>query len=199
MQTTNDIRRRIRNIRRALPIHTRRTRSRAAAGRYISSIHLLRHQHIALYIAADGELDPAPLLERLLAFNKTLYLPVLRPGRQRALWFSEYRPGDRLRRNRFGIPEPDTRHRIPIPPWGLDLIILPLVAFSSSGTRVGMGGGYYDRTLAYQRRHPLWRKPELVGYGYDFQKVDSLEQKAWDVPLHGIVTESGYLNFRGHR
>lgn len=173
----------------------RRNRSRSAAGRFISSIHLLRHQHVALYIAADGELDPAPLLKHLRTLNKTLYLPVLRPARQRALWFSEYRPGDRLQRNRFGIPEPDIRHRKPVPAWGLDLIIMPLVAFSSSGIRVGMGGGYYDRTLAYQKRHPQWRKPELVGYGYDFQQQDDLEQRAWDVPLHGIITESRYLNF----
>jgi len=196
MQTTNDIRRRIRKTRRGLTTHARRYKSRCAAGHFITSIHLLRHQHIALYIAADGELDPAPLSRRLQALNKTLYLPVLRPEPQKALWFSEYRAGDSLQRNRFGIPEPDIRHRKPVPPWGLDLIILPLVAFSSSGIRIGMGGGYYDRTLAYQRRHPLWRKPILVGYGYDFQQQEDLEAKAWDVPLHGIITESRYLDFK---
>ncbi|MCW8908388.1 MAG: 5-formyltetrahydrofolate cyclo-ligase [Sedimenticola sp.] len=199
MQTTNDIRRRIRNIRRGLPAQARRFKSRSAAGHFITSIRLLRHQRIALYIAADGELDPAPLLKRLQALNKTLYLPVLRKGRQRALWFSEYRPDDNLQRNRFGIAEPDIRHRKPVPPWGLDLIIMPLVAFNGSGIRVGMGGGYYDRTLAYQRRHPLWRKPELVGYGYDFQQQQDLKQQAWDVPLHGIVTENRYLDFKSNR
>lgn len=199
MQNTNDIRRRIREARRSLSLRERQTASLASARHFATTIRLLHCQRVALYMAADGELDPSPLVSRLRALKKTIYLPILRQGQHRALWFSEYHPEDRLQKNRFGIPEPDIKQRPPIPPWALDLIIMPLVAFSGDGTRMGMGGGYYDRTLAYQRRHPLWRRPHLIGYGYDCQRVDDLQRRDWDIPLHGIITESGYTAFTNNR
>lgn len=64
---------------------------------------------------------------------------------------------------------------------------------------MGMGGGYYDRTLAYQRRHPQWRKPKLIGYAYNCQKVEGLQREVWDIPLHGAITETGYLEFRNNK
>lgn len=195
MQNLKQIRRTIRARRRTLSSLEQRRHSRSAARYFVRNIHLVRSRRIALYLASDGELNPQPLAERLLKLNKQLYLPVLRPGSYNALWFAEFRPGDSLHPNRFGIAEPDTRHRKPVPPWSLDLIIVPLVAFSNDGTRMGMGGGYYDRTLAYQRRHKGWVRPTLIGYAHDFQRVKKLKRQTWDVPLHGIITEQGYQAF----
>ena len=68
---------------------------------------------------------------------------------------------------------------------------MPLVAFDEQGNRVGMGGGYYDRTLGFLRSRQQWVRPKLVGVGYDFQEVERIDSESWDVPLTYICTESG--------
>ncbi|WP_420493190.1 5-formyltetrahydrofolate cyclo-ligase [Sedimenticola hydrogenitrophicus] len=196
MPNPKEIRQIIRARRRLLRKQECEKNSAAAAAHFIRHIALIRCRRIALYLAADGELDPRPLADRLCQLNKKLYLPVLRPSHHKALWFSEFHQDDRLQPNRFGIAEPDIRHRKPIPAWGLDLIILPLVAFSNEGTRIGMGGGYYDRTLAYQLIHQQWNRPTLIGYAHEFQRLEALPRRRWDVPLHGVITECGYQQFK---
>jgi 5-formyltetrahydrofolate cyclo-ligase len=71
----------------------------------------------------------------------------------------------------------------------LDLILLPLVAFDESGQRLGMGGGFFDRSLAFLAWRQHWRKPHLIGLAYDFQKVAALPREPWDVPLDAVVTD----------
>lgn len=105
------------------------------------------------------------------------------------LWFSEYRSGDRLIHNRYGIIEPDIRRRKPVAAWGLDLVLVPLVAFDKTGNRIGMGGGFYDRTFAYLISGNTWYKPKLIGVAHELQQLNSIQPNPWDVPLDGIVTE----------
>ena len=92
-------------------------------------------------------------------------------------------------RNRYGIPEPDRPIRQRIRAASLDLIVAPLVAFDIYGNRLGMGGGFYDRTLAFLKRRGSWRKPVVVGVAYEFQKVQRLTAQPWDVPMHAIATD----------
>mgnify|MGYP001805942608 CR=1 FL=1 len=129
---------------------------------------------------------------------KRFYLPVLSPLKKRQtggqLWFARYRVGDRLRPNRFGISEPIGRGRHLIQPRRLDLMILPLVGFDAQGHRLGMGGGFYDRTLAYRQRHSQWRRPRLIGVAHECQRLDQLEPRPWDVRLDAILTESRLYN-----
>ncbi len=161
--------------------------------------HLARHaskdplvfnsQHIAAYLAADGEMDPWPLLERLWALGKTLYLPILVPFSNQRLWFSAYTPGDRLVVNHFGILEPERSHYRRIRPVALDLVLTPLVAFDLMGHRLGMGGGYYDRSFGFLNTRRHWRKPRLLGLAYEFQRLNRLATESWDVPLAAVATE----------
>ncbi len=78
----------------------------------------------------------------------------------------------------------------------LDALILPLLAFDTQGQRLGMGGGFYDRSLAALRHRRRWRRPRLLGVAHGFQEVSELPREPWDVPLDGIVTEQGYRSFR---
>ena len=64
-----------------------------------------------------------------------------------------------------------------------------LVGFDARCNRLGMGGGYYDRTLAYLRHRVHWRRPLLVGVAHECQRVERLEANPWDVPLDLVVTE----------
>ena len=97
-----------------------------------------------------------------------------------------------MRPNRFGILEPYVSQRVCLDPTRLDWIFVPLVAFDSLGHRLGMGGGYYDASLAVLRLRTHWHKPRLVGLAYEFQRIDHLAEDKWDVPLHGVLTNERF-------
>ncbi len=179
--------------RRGLSPLERSVRAQRVARRLATAAIFLRSRRIAAYLAHDGELDPAPLLRRAWAMGKRCYLPVLKPNPFSGLWFAHYEPGDPLRPNRFRIPEPSRFRQRCTPPWGLDLVLVPLVAFDPSGNRLGMGGGYYDRTFDYRRKRRC-KRPQLIGVAYEFQKVETLPQKPWDIPLDAILTDVAWYS-----
>ncbi len=122
--------------------------------------------------------------------GKQCYLPVLHPVARGRLWFARWQPGDVLHPNRYGIPEPSWKTHTLASAWALDMIILPLVAFDARCNRMGMGGGYYDRSLAWRLRRGIWKGPMLIGYAYEAQKLGQIHVAPWDVPLDAVVTES---------
>jgi len=102
--------------------------------------------------------------------------------------FHCFRRGQQLRTGRYGIAEPAPSSPVAAVSE-LDLVLTPLVAFSSNGERLGMGGGYYDRAFASRRGS----RPVLLGVAHDCQLVETLPTNSWDVRLHGIVTERRFL------
>ena len=184
------LRQRLRALRRELSPAVRRQAALAVARRLQDWPPWTGARRIAGYWACDGELDPAPLLERAWAAGQQVYLPVLAEAPALALQFAPYVPGAPLRRNRFRIPEPDVSAEHWLRPEELDLVLTPLVAFDDKGTRLGMGGGFYDRAFAF-RRDPGYRgdRPVLLGLGYEFQRVPEQIRQPWDVPLDAAATE----------
>ncbi|MCU0767615.1 MAG: 5-formyltetrahydrofolate cyclo-ligase [Gammaproteobacteria bacterium] len=179
----------MRAARRALDARDQHLHGLAVARLLCSQPSFLRARSVGAYLAADGELDPAPLIALAVAAGKRCFLPVLHPFAGPALWFCEWRPGDPLAPNRYAIPEPVATRRAPQPARALDLLLVPLVAFDDAGNRLGMGGGYYDRTLAYLRVRRHWRRPRVIGLAHALQRVASLPKNAWDVPVDAVVTE----------
>ncbi|PLY14411.1 MAG: 5-formyltetrahydrofolate cyclo-ligase [Sedimenticola sp.] len=189
MNNNAEIRRSARQARRALT-HAEQSQHAAQACQHARhSTPFIAAQRIAAYIATDGELDPLPLVNHAIECNKEIYLPVLQPTTQNQLWFSRYIPGEPLIPNRYAIPEPDIKYHPPIKAWSLDLVLLPLVAFDKKGSRVGMGGGYYDRTFAFMRKITAMPRPKLFGYAHDCQMTANIFLNKWDVPLDGVITE----------
>jgi 5-formyltetrahydrofolate cyclo-ligase len=159
----------------------------------------LRSRHVALYLPNDGEIDPRPLTQLAWRMGKRCYLPVLHPMKGRQLAFVRFRPDTRLRPNRFGIPEPDFRRASGLAPQYLDLVLLPLVAFDHRGGRLGMGGGFYDTTFAFKRRHRGPHcKPQLVGLAHGCQEADEVVRENWDVPLSAVITDEGIISTLSH-
>ncbi len=187
------LRREIRRLRKSLGPTEQRACAKALARNLMGAVRLRRSERIGCYLAQDGELDLAPVMERLRNLGRQLYLPVLR-GPQ--LWFMPLGPQTRLVKNRFGILEPDAPGSARCAPQAMDFVLAPLVAFDDQGRRLGMGGGYYDRTFAYLLNRQYWRRPHLIGIAYDLQRVPVLRACEWDVPLDGIATESGLRFFR---
>ena len=190
------LRQRLRERRRALSPAMKRQAALAVASRLEDWPEWISAVRVAGYWACDGELDPAPLLERAWSTGRSVYLPVL--DRACALHFAPYSPGTPMRRNRFNIPEPAVAPETWLEPSRLDLVLTPLVTFDPTGTRLGMGGGFYDRTFAFLR-DPGYRghRPVLLGLGYEFQRVAALVRHAWDVPLDAAVTEAALRRFSG--
>jgi len=147
-------------------------------------------RRVAMYFTNDNELDPGVAMSHARDCGKHCFVPVLYPGRLRKLWFALVREKQDYAPNKLGIPEPTGTSRHWLSPMQLDLIVLPLVAFDRAGNRIGMGGGYYDRTLAYLQQRQFWRRPQLVGIAYEFQCLDSIATDNWDVGLQAIVTEN---------
>ena len=150
-----------------------------------------RSRRVAFYLAVNGEMAVTELIDRAWATGKEVYLPVLLPYRHNRMWFAPFNPGQTLKANLYGIPEPDVSIRQMINPLALDLVMVPLVAFDQQGHRVGMGGGYYDRTFSFLRHRRHWRRPLLLGTAYEFQCIPGgLHPNPWDVPLAGVATDA---------
>lgn len=114
--------------------------------------------------------------------NMDIAFPVIDKG---GMHFRLLRPGNTLQRNSMGIWEPAKVSRHPLPVWSFSMMLVPLVAFDTRGTRLGRGGGYYDATLARLER----RRPLLVGYAHECQRVEYIPREPWDVPLDAVATE----------
>lgn len=190
-QDPQQIRRRMRRTRRALSPQQQQAAAAALARQVAQHPVFQRSRRIALYLAVQGEMAVDELIERAWTAGKQIYLPVLMPYHHNRMWFAPHRPGGALKPNLFGIPEPDVPVRDMINPRALDLVLAPLVAFDRHCNRLGMGGGYYDRTFSFLRYRRHWRRPMLLGSAYDFQCVDgTLNPNPWDVPLDGVATET---------
>lgn len=189
------LRSRLRRIRQAVPGATRKLAGRAITRFALTHRLLASGRRLGLYIPAKAELDCMPLLNRALWLGAECYLPVVPRARQRMLWFSRLGDAPHWGVNRYGIPEYGHRQYKRLRAADLDILFLPLLGFDESGYRMGMGGGYYDASLAFLTRRRHWHKPRLIGLAFEAQKVASLPTDPWDVPLDAVITERGYYRF----
>ncbi|WP_248769344.1 5-formyltetrahydrofolate cyclo-ligase [Pseudomonas sp. MWU12-2345] len=186
------LRRLLRKARRALSASKQRQAARGLYRQLAQHPLFRRARHISLYLPTDGEIDPRLLLREAQRRGKHTYLPVLSAWPRTRMVFQRIRPGEKLQPNRFRILEPRVKLAAQRKVWTLDLVLLPLVGFDVEGGRLGMGGGFYDRSLAYLARRQSWRKPTLLGLAHECQKVAKLNQASWDVPLQGTVTDRAW-------
>ena len=185
-------RQRLRAMRRAL-LPTQQTRAAALLAKRVSVSPMFRSaRRIACYIPSDGEIDPRPLIQRMWRMRKHCFLPVLSRLFYDRLWFAPVTPRSVFTQNRFGILEPVTEPRRWLRAQELDLILVPLVGFDLEGNRLGMGGGFYDRSLEFLRERYYWMRPKLLGLAHDFQRLEALVPSPWDVPLQGIATDRAF-------
>jgi 5-formyltetrahydrofolate cyclo-ligase len=180
----------LRAQRRAVPPREHRRLSLDLCRNLISWPGFLHARRFTCFLSNDGEPDLELLIRRAATMGKRAYLPVLH---RRRLWFLPYTDATPMVSNRYGIPEPSATSAVRTPLAALDIALVPLVAFDDHGRRLGMGGGFYDRTFAYLRHREHWRRPKLIGVAFEFQRVAELPAQPWDVPLDGIITDKGLL------
>jgi len=198
MQTSHSdraqLRKNIRQQRRALTARQQHLHAQKLAENICRHPAFRNAKRIAFYLPEDGEIDTTYLIERAWRYKKKIYLPVL-PPLGHSLFFAPFTDNSKLLPNRFGIAEPVCHPRMWLRARQLNLILLPLVAFDIQGNRLGMGGGFYDRSLAFTRHRKQWHSPQLIGLAHDLQKVEQLSCESWDVPLNMIATEKTIYQF----
>jgi 5-formyltetrahydrofolate cyclo-ligase len=187
------LRKQARAARAALAPEYRRFAVRQALRHALRAGLFLKGRRWSFYLPIGEEFDALPLLNQALHMGKQCFLPITAHRVAEPLRFARLDGRHELTHNRYGIVEPHAR-RLTNARW-LDVMIMPLVAFDSKGRRLGMGGGYYDATLAYLRSRKRWRRPLLVGVAYACQELKEVPAEAWDVRLDMILTENGLIRF----
>jgi 5-formyltetrahydrofolate cyclo-ligase len=187
-----DLRSHFRKKRQTLSIQEQDTAAQNLLKTCLTSTILPKAKTIACYIANDGEIDPVKIIDYCWQQGKCVLLPVLHPFSKGHLLFVRYDPSTPTRKNRYGIVEPIiTSTNICTLP-NIEMILTPLVAFDVKGNRLGMGGGYYDRTLVPIRRDLLTTR--LIGLAHTCQQTDKLLTDSWDIPLDGIATSEQFFS-----
>lgn len=179
-----EIRQSIRKVRRELTANQQQAAAQKITQNAITHPKISQAQHIALFLSFDGEIDTQPLIDKLWQQGKNIYLPVLHPFNLHNLLFLRYTSETELVKNRFNIAEPSLDVTQVLPINDLDIMLIPLVAFDSEGQRLGMGGGFYDRTLSNWQQKRFYP----IGLAHDCQHVEKLPCAHWDIPLPEIIT-----------
>ena len=174
----NALRRLIGEKKRAMDAAQVASASARLAERLFATPQYREARSLYAYLSFNQEVRTAPIIERAWADGKRVAVPRITGGEMAFIWIDSF---DSLAENRFGIPEPvgdghvaDDAHA---------LVLMPGLAFDTSGHRVGYGGGYYDRFLAREPGHPL------IALCYGFQLFEHLDAEAHDIPADMIITE----------
>ncbi|MBU2871962.1 5-formyltetrahydrofolate cyclo-ligase [Colwellia sp. E2M01] len=186
MNMRTQLRKEIRQRRNSLSSIEQNAAAIALSERLATHKIIQQAQHIALYLSNDGELSTTRFIDWCWQQNKAVYLPVIHPFSPGNLLFLRYQKDTPLINNIYGILEPKLDVTQVCPLNQLDVIFTPLVAFDGSGARLGMGGGFYDRSLAN------WQSTKLypLGLAHDCQRVEEVPVESWDIPLPEIITPS---------
>jgi 5-formyltetrahydrofolate cyclo-ligase len=185
-RNNSDLRRKSRHARVGLTVAERDKASSRICETVISAGFFRRSSNVACYLPSDEEVDTWPIIARAFAMGKQVSAPVL--GKNDTMRFRKLNADSSLSPNRFGLLEPQEGEFVD--PHRLDIVITPLVAFDSSGNRIGMGGGYFDRTFSFLKTRKIWMRPKLIGVAFACQKVKTISPNPWDIGLFRIITEA---------
>jgi 5-formyltetrahydrofolate cyclo-ligase len=180
------LRQQLRKQRRQLSPYQQKVASKKIALRLIRLTQFKQAKRIAFYQAADGEINTQLLIKIALKHHKHCYLPVLQRFPNQELGFVRIYANSRLHKHRFGFKEPKQKPRLFI--YQLDIVCMPLVGFDKHCQRLGMGGGFYDRSLAAKKYCHVFK----LGLAHDCQQVNNIPTASWDIALDAVVTPTQY-------
>lgn len=187
------LRQQYKSKRSAISAAQRMQTAEAIAQQLIKVPEWIAADYIAGYWASHGEV-PLHIVQMRVQSPKVWCLPMLQADK--TLKFAPWRSGDPLVSNQYGIPEPDISSSSALDATQISIILLPLLAYSRTGTRLGMGGGYYDRSLEFRAAKAVQASPPLlIGVAYSSQEADLLPTQEWDVKLDMLINEREVLRF----
>lgn len=181
--TQEHIRQAVRSKRKQLSHEEKQKQSQAVADTLRTLPAYQNATNVGVYLHLPEELSVEAITSHAWSQGKSVYLPVVLQ-RGAALAFAPYHEDSRMRKDCLSIPIPDVSTKDYIHAEQLDCVITPLVAFDQDCNRIGMGGGFYDRTFATKTHQPF-----LIGVAFIEQLVaDGITANAWDVRPDCIVT-----------
>ncbi len=160
--------------------------SRHIVDGFLNSRYFLSSQTLGCYVPMWDEVDTTAIIERAWRAKKRIFLPVTTS--QGRMQFRETLPESVLAMNDFGLWEPVSGERIDAKK--LDVVVTPLVAFDDQGNRIGMGGGFFDRTFAFLADRNYWLRPKLIGVAFECQRVRKIAPNPWDIRVFHVFTET---------
>lgn len=190
--SVQQIRQHFRQTRRALTIQEQQQHAISLCQNINAALGFRHQNKVAAYLATQSEISLNPWIAS--SSRQQIYLPMLYESIHPRLRFARYNNSTRWKQNRFNITEPDTHWGHTLHARHLDIILMPLVTFDRRGNRMGMGGGYYDRSLAFRNQRLIWKKPLLIGVAYSCQEYPDLPTNPWDVVMDMIITEKEIIN-----
>ena len=144
-----------------------------------------RSRFVACYLPMREEVDTWTIIERAWRMKKRVFAPLIE--KNLGMQFCELTAESMLVFNRYGLPEP--QEGTIIAPRALDIVIAPVVAFDDDGNRVGMGGGYFDRTFSFLGKRRYLFHPKLIGLAFSCQRVEKIAPNPWDIPVFRVINE----------
>ena len=191
--TRSEIRNAVRQARNAIPTETSAELSRQICVSVMELESYQQSQNVAAFLAFDGEADPMHLMQQAVIDGKDVFVPMV-IDKSAPLRFAPWRPDGLKKPNRYGIMEPQVDESEMLDANQLDFVVTPLVAFDGSCNRIGVGGGYYDRSFAFlndaSEKGVTVERPLLCGFAFAVQRVAAIPAEPWDVRLNFVATES---------
>ena len=176
-----------RAARRSMSAAERERASRRVANCFLNSRYFLASDTIACYLSTWDEVDTSAIIERAWSAKKRVFLPVISAHGE--MTFHETLPGTAMAMNHFGLWQPVSGK--PIDARRLDVVVTPLVAFDNERNRIGMGGGYFDRTFSFLGSRQHWLRPKLIGVAFGCQCVEKIPPNPWDIPVFRVFADTG--------
>ena len=182
----NALRNDARAARAGLSSEQRKKASQEITDTVIRSSWFRRSKFVACYLPMPDEVDTWPLIKRAWRMKKRIFAPIVE--KNFAMRFCELTVESKLVFDQFGLLEPQDGEIIA--PRALDLVITPVVAFDDNGNRIGMGGGYFDRTFSFLRNRRYLFHPKLIGLAFSCQRVDKIAPNPWDIRVFRVIDET---------
>lgn len=194
--TRDELRRKLLQQRADIPAAERKTAAVSVAERVVQRLttDVQPPTAVAIFKSFAAELDTQATIDALWQQQILTVLPVLHPFNKGQLLFLRYHADTAMRPNKYGISEPVLACHQVVPLQAISHLLMPLVGFDDHGNRLGMGGGYYDRTLASWQQGLL---PNLqpIGLAFDQQYNDHIPVEPWDIAIPEIITPSRHWQF----
>lgn len=164
-------------------------KSKIISKKILSLKEIKESKNIMIYVSYRSEVSTNKLIISLLNNNKRIFAPYCIKDEKRMEVVEIENPDQDLEKGAYGIKEPAKRIRNnKIDPKNLDIVVVPAVAFSKSGYRVGYGGGYYDRFL-----ERLANKTITIGINYEEMLFDKVPKEDHDLAVDMVVTDKRLL------
>lgn len=181
----DEIRKQIVKKRKNTPYSEIINKSKSIEKKLLKTSEFKKSNNILFYISYDNEVNTHNIIKKTIRSNKVVYVPIS-DVKNKKIIISKLEDWDDLSVGAYGILEPKDKNKFSVDK--IDLILIPGIAFDDKGNRIGHGMGYYDKLLK------KFKNTTNIGLAFEFQLINTIKNKKYDVPVDKIITEERIIN-----